>query len=245
MTTLLTFGPFGTTLSASPFCTKAMICLTQAGLDWQPDFQPDFSTLPHGKLPVLRTEAGLIPDSNGILRWIAAQGKDPFAGMTPRDRAMAHGLLRMLEENLRLGLVHDRWMDAANWPIVKSLFFGDIPEEARDAVTEPIRDRLRTWLAGHGCGRVSQAEALEAFFAPDLAVIDSLLGESDWLMGERPTVVDAMAVPLLEALATLPHDTPLSLAVRALPRLTAYVARGQAELYPPVQAVLNSAAAAA
>ncbi|MFW2544320.1 glutathione S-transferase family protein [Primorskyibacter sp. 2E107] len=241
MLELMTFRPEQNEPSSSPFCTKAMICLTLAGQTWQPDFDPDFGAIPIGKLPVLKAGDALIPDSNRIIAWLEAQGADLFPGLDARGRAQAHAIMRMVEENLRLGLVHDRWIDEDVWPIVKDRFFGIVPEAARDEVADGIREQIQGWLNGHGVTRCSKADRM-TYFAPDLAALTALLEGQDWLNGDQPGAVDASALPVLSALETLPVETDLCRAIRNNATLMAYLRRGRSTLFQPL---LNAVSAAA
>lgn len=241
MYTLLSFPRFASEPSSSPFCTKAMICLNLAGVDWQADFEPDLAILPHGKLPVLRDGDALIPDSNGIVAILEERGADLFPGLDRIGRVHAHAVIRMLEENLRMALVYSRWLHDDAWTILKPLFFASVPEPARDQVADDIRGKISLWCEGHGVARASDADRM-AFFARDLEALETLLDGQDWLFGDQPTAVDASALPMLSALDTLPLDTDIRRAVRDSAVLQAYLTRGRARLMAPLT-VLSSAAA--
>ncbi|MFY0621682.1 MAG: glutathione S-transferase family protein [Pelagimonas sp.] len=235
MLQLITFGGNDQEPSMSPFCTKAMICLNLAGQEWTPDYNADLPNLPRGKLPILRVGDGLIPDSNNIVRWLEEQGADLYPGLDRKQRALAYSVMRMLEENLRLGLVHDRWMDEGNWAVIKGVFFGGSDEAA-----EPVRAAQKAWLWGHGVARCDEAGRME-FMQPDLDVLTELLEGTDWLFGDKPSAVDAFAVPLLSSLVNLWSETALSRAITGNPVLMDYVARGRATFYPSLLGLQKAA----
>ena len=240
MLTLLTFpGAFGEP-SMSPFCVKAMILLDLAGADWQPEWTALPPRASYGKLPALRTPDGLIPDSNFIAAWLERQGADLHRGMGPRDRATAHATLRMGEENLRYGLVHDRWARDDGWAALRPVVFGDLPLPLRAVVPGMVRRGIVGMLQKTGVARYSEADRLRVMGA-DLDALDTLLGDRPWVLSDVPTALDAAVLPLLSALDRLPCDTPLRRLMRDHHRLMAYVARGRAALYPQAMSVAAAA----
>ena len=233
MLTLLTFPASLGEPSLSPFCTKAMCLLQMAGLDWKPELTFDLAAMPLGKLPVLKTDDGLIPDSNLMADWLEAQGVDLYPGRDAEGRAKAHLALRLAEEHLRLRLVHDRWVDEAGWQAFMPIVFAEVPEGKREAVAQGARDAVRAGLHWQGIARFSDADR-QAYLAADLTALSALVGGHTFLFGETPCLADASVLAILSGIDHLPADTRLRRALRADGRLMDYIERGRAALYTPL-----------
>lgn len=219
--------------SLSPFCVKSMIQLEMSGLEWVPEYVADPGAGPLGRLPALRTDDSVIPESAFIQRYLEEQGTDFYKGLSTGKRAYAHAIIRMMEEHLRFGLLHDRWLDDRCWPAMKDIAFQSIPAPMRGFVATVARRQMRTGLKGQGIGRMTEAQRMQ-LFAPDLECLTDHLWETPYLFGNEPTAPDTFAVPLLSMLSGLPADTALRRAVRENPTLMAYIERGRTALYPNV-----------
>ncbi|WP_447257643.1 glutathione S-transferase family protein [Mameliella sp. RP-9] len=230
MLQLMTFPPGLDEPSHSPFCAKAMILLQLAGVDWEPDWHPDPRKAPLGKLPALRTPDGIVPDSTLILRWLTGQGADLFPGLGLEERAQAHVLMRMVEDTLRQGLVHDRWARDDCWAVMGPVFFATVPAPLRGIVSGIMRGRVVKGLKGHGIARFSEGDRLTQMGA-DLDSLTVQLGEKDWLFGDQPTAADASTLPVLSMIDHLPVRTRLRDNLRGRDNLMGYVARGRERLY--------------
>ena len=240
MLTLHTFGPGLGEPSLSPFCLKAMILLDMAGLEWAPSWE----TMPGGpydKLPWIATPEGVVGDSNLLIDWLERRGAPILPGFDPAARAMARATIRMVEENLRHCLTHDRWLNDACWEVTRPVFFAAMPGPVRAVLPGHFRKKMRKGLLAQGMARFSEADRL-AYARADFDALEALLGDGRWLFGAAPSAADASAVPMLSMIDTLPADTALRRALRARPLLMEYIARGRGRLYPQVSASLSAAA---
>lgn len=241
MLTLLTFAPALGEPSLSNFCSKAMILLEMAGEDWTAEFPQDLERSVFGKLPTVETPDGKIGDSNLLILWLEARGATLFPGLTPGQRAQAHGVIRMVEENLRYGMMYERWIRDESWAEFMPLAFAGMPEEMRGPVSGQIREGIRQGLTWQGLARFGEAERM-AYFNADLDALTALLEDGGWLFGDAPCAADAAALPVLSSLDRLQVDCDLRRAVRGNPTLMSYIARGRERLYQPL---LTSSVAAA
>lgn len=231
MITLLTFPGSFSCPSHSPFCVKAMCLLQLSGEKWRPEYHDDPRKMPYGKLPVARIDGALIPDSGNIQRALEARGADLFPGLNPAQKAQAHAVQRMAEESLAPGLVHDRWLNDANWPIVRDTFFAAIPRLIRGPITNRLRKNVRATHRLGGFARLSDADR-RAWINADLGAIEAMLTETDYLFANVSCAADASALPVLDMMANLPADTWLRRRIRSSDLLMRYIAAGRAALYP-------------
>ncbi|MGR3314120.1 glutathione S-transferase family protein [Roseovarius indicus] len=231
MLTLLSFPGDDRHASFSPFCLKAMCLLGMSGQDWEPSFTTDPSKMPYGRLPVLKTAEALIPDSGRIQVWLEGRGAGFDDALSEGEKAHSHALVRMVEEGLRYGLVHDRWVRDECWKVTRDQFFGALPVPLRGTIAGTARKRIRRMLDMQGTGQFSEADRLDRM-ARDLEAIRETLGNTDYLFGPAPSAADAAVVPVLDMIRTLPCDTELRALVRDDERIGAYLDRASARLYP-------------
>lgn len=231
MITLLTIRGDARLPSLSPFCVKAMCLLEMASEDWEPDYSARMSDMPYGKLPVIRHNGTLLPDSGNLQRFLEARGADFHPGMGDAQRAQSRAFQRLAENSLRMGLVYDRWIDDAGWAACRETMFAGVPEAMRAAVADPVRETIRKALTGEGFARFSPEDRL-AVMNDDLKAVEAMLLQGKFLLGDVPTAADASLVPVLDMLANLPAETALQARVVSEPRLMDYIAAGRAALYP-------------
>lgn len=224
MLTLLTFPAAFNQFSGSPFCVKAAYMLQLSGLAWQRADLLDPRRMPHRKLPVLRTDERLIPDSDGIRHWLEAHGTDFDQGLTDVQKGQSRALIRMAEEHLYFQLVHDRWANDEVWTSLQRIFFASVPRLIRKPVSNSVRKSVLRGLELQGVARFSPAERM-ARIESDLEAITAFLWQKPYLMGDELTAADLSVGPVLAAIRGTPVETPFQQRVANDPVLTEYLAR--------------------
>jgi len=225
MLTLKTYRPGFGQPSLSPFCVKAMAMLNLAGLDWQPAYLDDPRATPHGKLPVLVDDGKTIADSDLIRDHLQATRDIDFdTGLGPAERAASRAMIRMAEEHLYFAIVMDRWLDPANWAVVRETYFGAIPALLRRVVTRYLQKQARAGLHWHGVARFAPEERL-ARIAHDLDAIEDWLADRAFLFGAAPTAADCSIGPMLAAALATPKETALRREIGRRDAVVAYVTR--------------------
>lgn len=241
MLTLVSFPPALGEPSLSSFCTKAMILLDMAGEDWRAEFRVDTRKAPFDKLPVVEASGEVIGDSNLLIAWLETRGADLFPGLDAAARGTALAVMRMVEENLRYGMMYGRWVDPAGWAAFCPVVFGKMPAPLRLIIPGKIRSRIAKGLVWQGLGRFG-AQERQAYFQRDLNALSAILGDQTWLFGDAPCAADAAILQVLSSIDGLQVDTDLRRALRADTRLMAYVTRGRAAFYAPISARTGAAA---
>ena len=226
MITLYTFGPHFGLPDPSPFVTKTMVQLKMAGLDFrtESDFAR-FRAAPKGKLPYINDGGTIVADSSAIRRHIEkVHGLNLDAGLDARQRATAFTVERMLEEGLYWVMVHTRWIEPDNWPILRAAFFDPMPWPLRHLIPVIAQRTVRRNLHGQGTGRHSSDEIA----AIGIGIIDALsvqIGDGPYLMGATRSGADATVLAFLLGTLAPVFRSPVADAVRARPNLVAYVER--------------------
>ena len=232
MMKLVAFPPSFGLPSSSPFGMKAICFMNMAGVDWEWSRKADPRKAPKGKLPLLIDGGARIPDSEDIRAYLEQKtGLDFDAGLNDEQRAISRAVIRMCDEHLYFVLVCERWLNDANWEIVRETFFGMIPRPLRGFVTGKIRKKVRDDMYAQGIGRHSPEERM-ARADKDIGAIATLIGEKRFLFGDAPSAADASAGPMLASIAALPTESALRARVAEDAPLMAYLDRVRAALYP-------------
>ncbi|AXI48624.1 hypothetical protein C1J03_23060 [Sulfitobacter sp. SK012] len=224
MITLLTYAPAFGQSSPSPFCLKAEWLLNLSSQQWQREDLKDPRKMPHAKLPAIKVDDRIIPDSDNIRVYLEEHGAQFDKGMSDMDKATARAFIRMAEEHMYFHLVMDRWGNDAVWPMVRDTYFDMIPKIVRGVITNRIRKAALQGLHGQGTGRLSEEERM-ARIEPDFAAISARLWQGAYLFEDAPTAADASVGAVLASIRAAPADTALSRRVSQDQQLSAYADR--------------------
>ncbi|MEK0082134.1 glutathione S-transferase family protein [Benzoatithermus flavus] len=206
----------------SPFGLKLEAWLRLADIPYTVQPSTELGKAPKGKLPYIRDDGRTIGDTTLIIEHLkATRGIDPDAGLTPRERAEALALQRLLEEHLYFALLYSRWIDEAGWAVLEPVLFGRVPLPARRLVARHYRRRILRTLQLQGLGR-HRSEEIYAMAQADLQALADFLGERPFLMGEQLTTIDAVAYGFLGNILYVPFETELKRIAEGFPSLVAY-----------------------
>lgn len=229
---LIVFPPTYGEPAGSPFATKAIAMMELAGLDYTLTYLPNPTKMPKGKLPVLKVGDRFIPDSNEIRTYIESTFDFDFdAGLTPHQRAMSTAIIRMVEEHIYFIVYASRWIEEHNWQVTKAANFSGIPTLLRGFITKMVRKGAIAQVKGQGMGRHSAAERL-ARFETDIDAIETLLGDQDYLFGDKPTAADISTITALSFARAFTGPNELNDYLATKPKLNAYIDRGRQVLFP-------------
>jgi glutathione S-transferase len=243
MITLYTFGPSFGLPDPSPFVMKAETLLKMAQLPYRPD-SGGFSKAPKGKLPYIEDDGAIIADSTYIRWHLEKKYRIDFdRGLDAAQKATGWAFEKMIEDNLYWVIVHDRWMNDANFRKGPIRFFDRVPAPIRPLVVAMIRRKVRSALYGHGLGRHSNDEIL-ALGSRSIDAIADFLGDKPFFFGAEPTGIDATVFAFVAGLLC-PHFTaPTRSAAEQHENLQRYVGRMTARFYPELPELAGCQAAA-
>ncbi|WP_370399808.1 glutathione S-transferase family protein [Sulfitobacter sp. JB4-11] len=224
MITLITFAPAFGQPAASPFCVKAIWLLNLSGLPWQREDIADPRKMPKQKLPAIRADGQIIPDSENIRTYLEAQGADFDAGLSDMEKSTSRAFIRMAEEHMYFHIVLDRWGDDTVWPIIRDEYFNAIPKLLRSVVTNKLRKACLQGMDRQGLGRFTPEERL-ARLEDDLSAIATRLWHGPFLFGERPTAADASVGAMLANMRATPGKTLLKTRIAEDEILCRYIDR--------------------
>lgn len=225
MITLYGYDPAFGMPSSSPFVVKTMIHLAMAGRPYEIEVVQDPSTAPKGKLPYIRDGDETIADSELIRKHLEQRyGIDFDPGLTAAEKADGMAFTRLVEDHLYWCAMYDHWQVDEHWAEIKPMFFGSLPPDQMDAVSDAVRAQIRRDLHGQGIGRHSPRE-VSAFGRQNIQTLGDRLGDGPYWFGDQPTSADAAIAPHIMAIAGDPLDGALSRAVAGHPSLVGYAKR--------------------
>jgi len=232
MLEITVFPPAFNEISASPFTVKAWCLMEHSGQPYNVKITPDPRKAPKGKLPVLRHDGKIIPDSEQIRDYMEQSfGVDYDAGLSAKERGLSRSIIRMMDEHMYFIVMASRWQQDAHWPTTRAVLFGSMPALLRKIIPNKIRKRAIQTLIGQGMGRHSPAEQVDRA-EKDIAAIEAILDDQTFLFGDKPTAADYSVVPMLRMITSFPIDNPLKDLVQSRPTLMAYLARSKETFYP-------------
>lgn len=222
MIKLYQFAPAFGLPNASSFCLKLETYLRMAKIPFESVYGIEMGKAPKGKMPYIVDGDKTIGDSNFIIDYLKQTYGDPLdAHLTLSDRAIALAMRRLIEENLYWVMVHNRWIESANWEKTKAVFFSDLPPLLKAFVPNLARKDTQKKLQGHGMGKHSSAEIYQIGMA-DLHALSDFLADKPFFLGEKPTSLDASAYGILANILGSPFDSPVKDRAHQLNNIVAY-----------------------
>ena len=231
MIKLYQFSPALGLPNPSSFCLKLETYLRMTGLPYEVASTDSLNDAPKGKMPYIRDGDRLMADSNFIINYLEKNYDCSLdKSLSPTDKAISLAMRRLIEENLYWTIVYYRWFDDSNWPTIRKTFFGELPPIIRQVIPIIARRNIQANLQGHGMGRHTPEEIVQ-IGREDLTAIADFLADKPYLMGEKPTTVDASVYGLLANVVSVPLSSPFKDHADKYPNLAAYCQRIQEQYY--------------
>ena len=190
MITLHGFGRAFGLPDPSPFVVKTEVLLKLAGLDYR-RVEGNLGKAPKGKLPFI-DDGGTIVAHSTLIRFHLekTRGIDFDKGLTAEQKGVAWAFEKMLEDHVYWIVVHDRWIDSANFDRGPRTFFDKVPMPLRPIVVAMVKRQVKGNLRAQGLGRHSPDERAQ-LAARAIDGLAAFLGDKPWLMGDGPFGADA------------------------------------------------------
>ena len=121
--------------------------------------------------------------------------------MDSRARAEAWAIERMVENHFGFAVGYTRFLIPENFAKGPAHFVDYAPEGQREQLREELLTRVKENFLANGILRHT-AEEIEWLGMRSLGALSNLLGEKPYLMGDKPTAVDAISFGMLAGLLT-------------------------------------------
>jgi len=232
MIKVYTFGPAWGLPTPSSFGLKLETYQRMANLPYAGEYVQRPMDSPKGTVPWIEDGDVLLTDSGFIVEYLkATYGNRLNEGLSPEQLATAHAMRRMLEENLARIIGYTRWLVDANWPETREVGFGAMEEPWKSDISAKAREKIREDMQLHGIGRHSPDE-VQFIGLRDVQAVETLLGDKDYLLDDRPREIDASVFGILAEYIIPPLQCEISDYARSSATLTAYVRRMLARYFP-------------
>ncbi len=228
------FGyPEPTSPDLSPFCTKLLTWLRMSGIPYE-SRTGDVDKVPTRKLPVAEIDGRLIPDSSRIIAHLqqhdARALRDEHLDL--REQASAAALQAMMETKMYFCTLYLRFCTDADFAKYKPILIDygrrRVPDWQKPLVPiiAPLllrqarrKIRFQAWAQGTGRWTLDEIHntAIEGWTA-----LSNYLGERPYLMGDRPSSIDATGFAWIHTLTQQPMGGMIAEHVRRDARLMAY-----------------------
>ena len=224
MIELHTMAPAWGLPTFTPFGLKLMAHMRVASLPFDVVVEHNPTRGPTWKFPWIVDDGVAIGDSAVVVEHLRSKGHDVDAWLSSEQRAVAHVVRRTVEEGLCFVLLHLRWVDEATFVAATNVALAAMPGPARSVARHVIRRRILRDLWGQGVGRLAPERVL-AMGRADLDALDTLLGDKEFFLGDRPCAADASVAAFLAVLLIPPLPNELQRYARTRPRLLGYTER--------------------
>lgn len=226
MLTLVTYAPAMNLPCPSPFGLKADMLIKMSGVDYKTKFGNPRKS-PTKKLPLLKDGEALIADSSRIQMHLENRLKINFDGhLNSTQLAHAHALRAMIENHLYFCMVYFRWLE--NTDLVRTEFFGTIPAPVRAIVFPLVLKKVKNDLHSHGISRHSREDII-GFGLRDIDAIVEILDSKPYMMGDKPSSIDAVVYAFAKVLIDEKAASPLNDHARSIPTIGNYVRHMESE----------------
>lgn len=224
MVQLFGWGPAFGCHSPSPYVMKSMMQLDMLGVAYTTHIA-DLEEAPYQKAPYVKVDGKIVADSAFIRRYFENKlGKDLDEGLSKAERATAWALERMVESEIGLMLLHERWLKDENFERGPAIFFADIPEEMRAPIVEDVLGKLAMRVDMQGLSRFPESDRV-ILFENAVRALSDFLDDKEYMFGDRLTAVDATTYSFVHSCMSDIFVSPMRDVILGYDNLIAYEKR--------------------
>lgn len=217
-------------LNYSSFCMKVESYLIFHGIDYRVETVSLPSASPSKKLPCIRHNGKLIPDSSRILDYLDSMfGIQMDYMLTERQKALSRAIQLIAEESLYWCTLAHRWLEPHNREKMTEWALSGKPWVVRQVAGSLFAGKIRHSLWQQGLLRLGN-EGIRERARQDLNALDGILADSDYLHGKSMSRVDFAVYAVLANLYRVPFEGWLEEEFLRWPRLLDYVQRMETRL---------------
>lgn len=230
MTVLFGWGPAFGCHSPSPYVMKTMIHLDMLGVDYTTQMA-DLKEAPFGRAPYIKDDGKIVAESAFIRHYFEEKlGKDLDANLSGEQRAIAWSMERMIESDMGLMLLNERWLKSENFDKGPAFFFAQLPEEVRAKVIESSLEGIEGRVNSNGFRLLPEKDRI-FLFERCVSSLSAQLADNAYMFGDEPTGLDAVVAAFIVSCGTEFFDTPMRGVIDKYPNLQALVKRIDARFF--------------
>ncbi|XP_055491844.1 failed axon connections homolog [Leucoraja erinacea] len=217
--------------SLSPFCLKMETYLRMADLPYQNYFDGKLS--PQGKMPWIEYNHQKVSGTEFIIDFLQDKlGVNLNKHMDSSERAVSRAITKMAEEHFYWAIVYCQWVDNLHETGKILSVSGPFSGFLKWILCHLTKGIVKREMYGQGIGRFSKEE-IYILMEKDMRALSVILGDKKYIMGPRPSTVDAAVFgQLAQAMWTLPGTRPEQLIRDELVNLAMYCERIKRKFWP-------------
>lgn len=220
--------PFPT---SGPFPLKLCTWMRMAAIPHEIVIENDPRKGPKGKSPWIEHGGTRMGDSSIIIAHLSERfGIDLDAHLTADEKARALMVQRTFEEHYHQAFEHQLFLGRGGAERLAE-FVSTLPTLLRLIVPRVLVKQLRTQLHARGLGRHDESEVIAQGKA-DLDALGRLLGDHRYVLGDRPSSIDACIFGFLGCSIYANGDNPLFAHAASVDNLKLYCERMRAQYFP-------------
>ena len=220
-------------INISPFCAKLETFLRMTGLNYEVEVvtPKTFAQAPNGKVPWVRVDGKMLPDSSLIIDYLQETHQINLAETySAEEKAIATAVQRLIEEHLYWGMGYFRWTENATWPeTVLSIFMPNLPFKA--VISRFMKYTFVKQMKTHGLARHEPDTVLD-MCRDDLEVLSVQLGDKPFFFGDNPSLIDCTVFGFLDGIVRDPTSSRLQALAKNYGNLDAYCQRMGEKYFP-------------
>ncbi|WP_412756557.1 glutathione S-transferase family protein [Legionella bozemanae] len=191
----------------NPFGLKVDTFLRLTQIEYQHEHIINTQNAPRGQLPYLSDEGKIITDSNIIIQYLSQKYVDLDHDLTEEQKNTHFLTVRTLDNHMYWVMSYSRWQDEQFWPIFKAEFLKQF-SELSEATFEQVRKYNIEKYHYQGIGRYPAKDIYQSGI-DDLQAILFILGDKDYLFGDKVHALDACCYGFLANILYFEIETPL------------------------------------
>jgi glutathione S-transferase len=221
---VFTFSPAWGLPSSGPFPLKLIKWLDLSGLPYRQVYEDNTMKAPKRKSPWIELDGEAIADSEIIIDLLSQRsGFDIDAGLSDEQKAVSHAVRRMLEEHLHMIFEYELFVHPSGAAVSHELL-PTVPRVMLGPVSRYVSRHMKRQLYARGIARHDEATIARKGRA-DIDALAAVLGDRQYLAGDRPCMGDVAAYGLVRPMLAWPMNTPVADYVKSHSRLAAYLRR--------------------
>ncbi|XP_078069801.1 failed axon connections homolog isoform X2 [Mustelus asterias] len=188
---------------------------------------------PQGKMPWIEYNHQKVSGSEFIIDFLQDKlGVNLNKHLDSGERAVSRAITKMMEEHFYWAIVYCQWIDNLHETRKILSVSGPFSGFLKWILCHLTRGIVKREMYGQGIGRFSKEE-IYTLMEKDMRSLSVILGDKKYIMGPRPSTVDAAVFgQLAQAMWTLPGTRPERLIRDELVNLAMYCERIKRKFWP-------------